>query len=443
MNSPKSKHSSSPVPKVAPSYSSALISYVKSILTFKGSIISSNCPALFLSGVSLLELAADWGDYFSFLVDASNSQNSTDKSLNVAKWVLSSFRSSYFGMSLGDRISIKKPYNPILGEQFYCEWFHEEYGTTKLTCEQVSHHPPISAFSLENDKYEIICNGYSEQRLKFAGTSLTVDQVGVVSVLFKKTNQLSVISLPSLSISGLLVADPIVEICGTVLIRSSDQTNCILEFIKKPYFYGNYFKFKGIITPYSNNERKRNDPEEIQLNSAKNQNSEKSCVMEGNWTTSSTFNLVENGKASKSNSNVSSSTNNLKNYKNARSDSPKPQNLLDFEDLKPLKRVIAPLSSQSEFESHKVWHDVTEALGVLDFNKAAESKNLIENAQRELRKTEKTNNYAWSPRLFTFIEFNDIKNSEFRDAFQNVQSEKPNISNGLWVKNELLDMYKS
>lgn len=38
----------------------------------------------------------------------------------------------------------KKPYNPILGEEFICWWSDptNHCGTIKYIAEQVSHHPP-------------------------------------------------------------------------------------------------------------------------------------------------------------------------------------------------------------------------------------------------------------------------------------------------------------
>ena len=39
----------------------------------------------------------------------------------------------------------KKPYNPILGEQYFAQWTgDEETGDIVLEAEQVSHHPPVS-----------------------------------------------------------------------------------------------------------------------------------------------------------------------------------------------------------------------------------------------------------------------------------------------------------
>jgi oxysterol-binding protein-related protein 9/10/11 len=47
--------------------------------------------------------------------------------------------------------SEKKPLNPVLGEVFYGNWPDKDgRGETKLTVEQVSHHPPITAYYITN-----------------------------------------------------------------------------------------------------------------------------------------------------------------------------------------------------------------------------------------------------------------------------------------------------
>jgi len=43
----------------------------------------------------------------------------------------------------------KKPYNPVLGEQYFAQWTGDaETGDTILKAEQVSHHPPVSSLYL-------------------------------------------------------------------------------------------------------------------------------------------------------------------------------------------------------------------------------------------------------------------------------------------------------
>jgi hypothetical protein len=62
-------------------------------------------------------------------------------------------------------ISIKKPFNPILGETFQC-WI----GGCPLYMEQISHHPPISSYYFKGRGYVI--TGSIEPKVAMSGLGL-------------------------------------------------------------------------------------------------------------------------------------------------------------------------------------------------------------------------------------------------------------------------------
>ena len=64
---------------------------------------------------------------------------------------------------------LKKPYNPILGETFRCYWLHPNGTKTHFVAEQVSHHPPVSAFYLSNRKEGYVVNCSCLAKSKFYG----------------------------------------------------------------------------------------------------------------------------------------------------------------------------------------------------------------------------------------------------------------------------------
>ena len=43
---------------------------------------------------------------------------------------------------------VKKPYNPVLGEFFRCRYDYSDGTSAYYIAEQVSHHPPVSAWSV-------------------------------------------------------------------------------------------------------------------------------------------------------------------------------------------------------------------------------------------------------------------------------------------------------
>lgn len=81
----------------------------------------------------------------------------------VVKWYLSGFYKKPKGL--------KKPYNPILGETFRCSWDHDNGSKTFYIAEQVSHHPPISAFYVTNRQEGFTVSATILAKSKFYGES--------------------------------------------------------------------------------------------------------------------------------------------------------------------------------------------------------------------------------------------------------------------------------
>lgn len=81
----------------------------------------------------------------------------------------------------------------------------------------VSHHPPITAYHIENLKAGVSLEGHSAQKTSFTGRSITVKQVGhaVLRVQRKEAQggeDLYLITLPQLSIEGILWGAPYIEL---------------------------------------------------------------------------------------------------------------------------------------------------------------------------------------------------------------------------------------
>lgn len=71
-----------------------------------------------------------------------------------------------------------------MGETF--EYIDHEHGT-KVLVEQVSHHPPISAFYIENE--EFIAEGWFGIKTVFQVSGLFVDQLGDTFITLKRTGE--------------------------------------------------------------------------------------------------------------------------------------------------------------------------------------------------------------------------------------------------------------
>ena len=99
------------------------------------------------------------------------------------------------------------PLNPILGETYYAE---KRDGTT-LFCEQISHHPPVSAFLMNHPTGAYKVYGTGEVTAKMAGfNTINGQRVGDTVIEFKNGGKI-VIGNPEMRIDGLVMGERIVN----------------------------------------------------------------------------------------------------------------------------------------------------------------------------------------------------------------------------------------
>ena len=67
---------------------------------------------------------------------------------------------------------VKKPYNPILGEYFDCSYVVNDNIHIRYIAEQVSHHPPMSAFHVECKEKNFSMDGHYYPKSRFLGNSV-------------------------------------------------------------------------------------------------------------------------------------------------------------------------------------------------------------------------------------------------------------------------------
>jgi hypothetical protein len=118
-----------------------------------------------------------------------------------------------------------RPLNPVLGELFFGHWPDRNgRGQTDLAVEQVSHHPPITAYYLENKTKGVSLVGASGQKTSFSFPSIIVRQNGHATLTVKLASGESeqyLITLPRLRIDGLVTGSPYIELTDTSNIQSS------------------------------------------------------------------------------------------------------------------------------------------------------------------------------------------------------------------------------
>lgn len=135
-------------------------------------------PTFVLQSRSLLETYSDFFTNTSLLLNVPDLPTPELRMIGVLKWFLTSF---HFACKGG---LARKPYNPVLGEIFRCSWAvatpTENSQNNKLNFigEQVSHHPPLSAFFVSCPEKGLYLNASIWPKSKFMGTSLSATMIG-------------------------------------------------------------------------------------------------------------------------------------------------------------------------------------------------------------------------------------------------------------------------
>ena len=357
-----------------PSFKTVLWEFLKMMGVSSTDLHRLNCPAILISGVSILEYVQHWGDHPELLAAIASCDDPQDRIKAVAKWVLSTLWGSFASRTPKSGFE-RKPYNPILGEQFFGWW--PEYGQ-EMAVEQVLHHPPVSAFYLNNRKAGVYVNGFSGQSTKFTGTAIRYQQPGRVYLFLEKYREEYSISLPELHIRGLVNGQPFVEITGTIDILGTNDWASQIRFIPKPWFSGVYDMMEGVIF--------------------NNLSGATVYDLWGNW--KKTIYCAQHQPGRTLDDLV------------CLPESPDDPSFVfyDVENSPPRKPMVRPLDKQGEFESQKIWLLVTQALQSKSYKHAGDLKNAIEEQERALRKERAARNEVWDPALFRFESFGFMPN---------------------------------
>lgn len=158
-------------------------------------------PAVLSAPKTYLECIA--GDLFhtKFLDRAAATQDPVLRMKNVIAFTLSGLCRNI--TELGNN----GPLNPILGETYYAE----KRDGTKLFCEQISHHPPVSAFLMNHPAGAYKVYGTGEVTAKMTGlNTINGQRVGDTVIVFKNGEKI-IIGNPEMRIDGLVMGERIVN----------------------------------------------------------------------------------------------------------------------------------------------------------------------------------------------------------------------------------------
>lgn len=305
-------------------------------------------PTFILEPRSFLDKLSDYYYHADLLSQAALEDSAYGRIKQVLRWYLSGFYKKPKGL--------KKPYNPILGETFRCCWLHPQTDScTFYIAEQVSHHPPISAFYISNRKDGFSISGSILAKSKFYGASLSAILDGKARLLFLSREEEYVITMPYAHCKGLIYGPMTLELGGKITIEC-EKTKCFaeLEFKLKPFLGG-----AGSVNQISG---KIHVGEEL------------AATVDGHWDNEVFIHEKRSGQQET-----------LWN--------PSP----DIRSRR-LKRQVVQMDQQGPFESENLWQHVTSAILERDQIKATQEKFVLEEAQR--KEAKERGDRAWVSQLF-------------------------------------------
>lgn len=117
-----------------------------------------------------------------------------------------------------------KPFNPILGETY--EYQSSDF---RIVCEQVSHHPPISAFHADSPAFKFF--GAIHPKLKFWGKSVEIQPKGIVTVELPAWNEAYTWSNVNCCVHNIIVGKMWIEQYGTMeIVNKTNGIRAVLTF---------------------------------------------------------------------------------------------------------------------------------------------------------------------------------------------------------------------
>ncbi|KAF9290918.1 hypothetical protein BKA57DRAFT_456415 [Linnemannia elongata] len=302
-------------------------------------------PTFVLEPRSMLERITDFMSHPEIIVQANHLEDPVARFVAVTRYFLSGWHIKPKG--------VKKPYNPILGEHFRSKWTFADGTEAFYVAEQVSHHPPISAYYYASPENNISILGDLLPKSKFQGNSAATLMQGEINVSFtNRPGEEYFITMPNVYARGILFGTMLMELGDVAAVKCPKlDLVCSLDFKVKGYFTGTYNGIAGKI--------KRISTGEVLYE------------ISGKW--SDELYITEKGDK---------------------------QIYFDAKTAKIHPKIIAPEDQQEANESRRLWSKLTAALRVNNQTLATEEKCKVEDAQRARSKAREEKGIPHIPRFF-------------------------------------------
>ncbi|XP_070600590.1 oxysterol-binding protein-related protein 2 [Erythrolamprus reginae] len=194
-------------------------------------------PIAFNEPLSFLQRITEYMEHTYLINKANCYSNSLERMQAVAAFAVSAVASQW------ERTG--KPFNPLLGETY--ELIREDLGF-RLISEQVSHHPPVSAFYSEGLNQDFIFHGSIYPKLKFWGKSVEAEPRGTITLELIKHREAYTWTNPTCCVHNVIIGKLWIEQYGTLeIINHRTGDKCILNFKPCGLFGKELHRIEGYI----------------------------------------------------------------------------------------------------------------------------------------------------------------------------------------------------
>lgn len=306
-------------------------------------------PTFVLEPRSMLERITDFLSHPDMIFGAGELGSPEERFVAVLSYYMSGWHIKPKG--------VKKPYNPILGEFFRCSYTYPNGTKGWYIAEQVSHHPPVSAYYYVSGENNLLVYGDLRPKSKFLGNSAATLMGGQTNIVLldRPEDGEYRISMPNMYARGIMFGRMVLELGDTSEVANANTNlSSEVEFKVKGYFTGTYNAI-----------------------AAKVQQSGKTIgELTGKWSDQMEYkNLLTNKSAV----------------------------IFDANNAPSVQKEVPPLENQEANESQRLWAKVTEGIKSKNMDMATEAKTSIEEAQREKARQREASGQSWSPHFFTLL----------------------------------------
>ena len=111
-----------------------------------------------------------------------------------------------------------------------------------------SHHPPVTAYHIQNKEHGVYLEGYNAQKASFS-TTIHVKQIGHAVFSIPAYDETYLITLPNLHIEGLVFGSPFIELNDKTYITSSSGYTAKIDYSGKGWLSGQKNSFTATLFP--------------------------------------------------------------------------------------------------------------------------------------------------------------------------------------------------